>query len=427
MDVREPVPRAERAQPRFEALQRLGGLKTSADPRRACQEAARVLASPGCGFLYALVYLLESEPPRLVASSGLARRRARQLQATAWPLLDAARTGAIIRVDSILGPALVAPIVGPGPVRTVAAAVVLGLPEGFELDPDLVAFVHVATGQIGASLAGTQAYLDALTRAEESNRLQAQMARTVELEKLKSEFLRLASHELRGPLAVVRGYLDMVVGGTFGDMAPPMDAVMTIVAAKVDEMNRLVEQMLETARLEENRLLLSSTEFDLRQVVRESANALMPLAQSTHSFRFKLGPDPVLVLADRTRIAGVVTNVLDNAVKYSPAGGEITITCDSDPETESAMVVVEDQGIGIDEADMSRLFTRFGRIVNSDNSHIPGTGLGLYLAREIARMHSGDIRITSRRSEGTKVAISLPLSAPATPVDAGAGASLLVQ
>jgi signal transduction histidine kinase len=249
---------------------------------------------------------------------------------------------------------------------------------------------------------------------KELERLREQLARAVELEQLKSEFLRLAAHELRGPLTVLRGYLEMIVSG-----ALPAEAVATVLAAKVDEMNRLVEEMLETARLEENRVTLAAQEFDLRQLARECANALAPLAQSTHRFYFVLGPEPLLITADRGRIAGVVTNVIDNAIKYSPDGGEVVIECWADEPNGTASVAVADQGIGIAAADFHRLFTRFGRIVTSDSSHIPGTGLGLYIAREMVRLHGGDITLRSKRGVGTRVVVTLP-----APGSAAAGRTL---
>jgi two-component system sensor histidine kinase BaeS len=116
---------------------------------------------------------------------------------------------------------------------------------------------------------------------------------------------------------------------------------------------------------------------------------------------------PVVVNADEARLETAVKNLLDNALKYSPNGGEVE--CSVAVEGARAVVSVRDQGLGIAADDMSRLFTRFGRIVTAENSHIPGTGLGLYLARELVRMQGGDITATSASGEGSVFTLWLPL------------------
>jgi signal transduction histidine kinase len=117
---------------------------------------------------------------------------------------------------------------------------------------------------------------------------------------------------------------------------------------------------------------------------------------------------PLIVHADATRLATAITNLLDNALKYSPHGGDVDCTVST--EQGRAIVAVRDRGLGISAADMARLFTRFGRIVTAENSHILGTGLGLYLARELVRMQGGDITATSTPGEGSTFTLWLPLS-----------------
>ena len=114
-----------------------------------------------------------------------------------------------------------------------------------------------------------------------------------------------------------------------------------------------------------------------------------------------------MVDVDAGRVVTILRNLLDNALKFSPKGGEIR--CSVSVSAGTARVHVVDHGLGIPPEQIHRLFTRFSRLVTPDNSHISGTGLGLYLSRELARLHGGDIRVTSKLGDGTRFVLSLPL------------------
>jgi signal transduction histidine kinase len=113
-------------------------------------------------------------------------------------------------------------------------------------------------------------------------------------------------------------------------------------------------------------------------------------------------------MADRNRLNTILVNLLDNALKYSPDGG--SVQCVLDRQDGIASVAIADEGLGISPEDLPRLFSRFGRIVTPDNSHIPGTGLGLYLARELARMHGGDIVVASEPGRGSVFTLKMPVA-----------------
>ncbi|HXA27863.1 MAG TPA: HAMP domain-containing sensor histidine kinase [Candidatus Angelobacter sp.] len=235
--------------------------------------------------------------------------------------------------------------------------------------------------------------------------------RMATLERVKSQFLNVASHELRGPLGVVSGYVSMVQDGSFGQLtAVDMRRVAPVLLQKVAEMNTLVNEMLDTARLEESKLTLSLSQVDLGDVVQRAVEAVTPLATERHEILYAHPREPVQVTADQVRIGIVVTNLLQNAVKYSPGGG--VVQCFVSVDGGAALVSVWDHGLGIAEADMPRLFSRFGRLVTRENSNIPGTGLGLYLARELARLHGGDIAVRSAPGAGSVFTLVLPLQGP---------------
>ncbi|HEY8760325.1 MAG TPA: ATP-binding protein [Candidatus Dormibacteraeota bacterium] len=244
-----------------------------------------------------------------------------------------------------------------------------------------------------------------LTRTSE---LQAHADRMAELERVKSDFLKVASHELRGPLAILKGYVSMLSDGSLALDSPATTKVFAVISAKLQEVSDLVEQMLELARLEDSRFQLRLERQELTGVLEEAAERIRPLAAPAHRIVLDSDPESVPVLADHDRLLTIVTNLLDNAVKYSPDGGKVVVRLRARAGT--AVVSVRDRGLGIAEADLPRLFTRFGRIVTAGNSHIPGTGLGLYFAREIARMHGGDIKVESEEGAGSTFTLTLPMA-----------------
>lgn len=248
-------------------------------------------------------------------------------------------------------------------------------------------------------------------RAGEAEALRVHAERMEELERVKGDFLRLASHELRGPISVARGYVSMLADGTFGpaDGADVRD-VLPIVLEKLDGMNLLIDQMLETARLEDSRMTLNVDDVDLAEVVAEAVRMAEELHRDRRVLAVGVDHRRVPVRGDRTRLLTVVVNLVDNALKYSPATSSVGLALECEDGTASVRVV--DEGPGIHPADLDKLFTRFGRVVTRENSHIPGTGLGLYLSREIAIRHGGEITLWTAPGEGSAFTLRLPLAGP---------------
>src|SRR2546421_889155 len=243
----------------------------------------------------------------------------------------------------------------------------------------------------------------ALDRARVTERLAA-------LEKTKTQFLNLASHELRSPLGVINGYLSILEQGSLGQLGEPGMRALEVLKAKTVEMNLLVAQMLDAARLEDGRLALKRDRLDLREVAREAMQVVRPLAGADHDLSLDAPAQAVTVFGDVGRILTIITNLLENAIKYSPQGGRVQ--CIVAAADHSASVTVIDCGIGIAREDLPRLFNRFERLQNVKASHVGGTGLGLYLSRELARQHSGDIQVESRPGAGSRFTLTLPLAAP---------------
>lgn len=233
--------------------------------------------------------------------------------------------------------------------------------------------------------------------------------RLAALERTKTEFLNLASHELRGPITIIRGYLAMVESGALGRVPIQFRTILPVLLAKTDEMNQLIEQMIEAARLEEGRLDLSPAPADLGEIAGKAIEMIRPLAGASHPLKLKRPKESVPVEVDVDRIVTIVNNLITNAIKYSPNGGQVTVSVFRDDD--SGVLAVEDHGVGIAADQIDRLFTRFGRIVTPDTRHIQGTGLGLYLSRELARLHGGDLTARSEPGRGSTFVLRVPVRA----------------
>jgi len=231
-------------------------------------------------------------------------------------------------------------------------------------------------------------------------------ARIRDLEKAKTEFMNIASHELRGPMTVIKGYLTMLESGSLGAIAPRAMSILPLLIAKADEVNSMVEQMLEAARLEEGRFGLRKERGDIVELTELAIDSVRPML-AKHDLAVELPPAPVLAEVDSERFQIVVKNLITNAIKYSSAESPIAVVVNRNGKTARVMVV--DQGIGIAPEDQAILFTKFGRIHRESTMHVAGSGLGLWLSREIARMHDGDIKVDSTEGEGSTFIFEVPI------------------
>ncbi len=233
--------------------------------------------------------------------------------------------------------------------------------------------------------------------------------RIAAMERNKSQFLNLASHELRGPVTVIRGYVSMLEKGLCGDLNDLGRQAAHTMSAKVIEINELIEQMMESARLEDDRLFLRPETVDLREIAKAAVEGARPLVDANHSIDLELPETTVPVDVDADRIQTILANLISNALKYSPAGGPVR--CVVVLRSYLASVSVSDTGLGIAVEDMSILFTRFGRVATPETEHLPGTGLGLFLGQQLAHLHGGEITVESRLGEGSTFTLLLPQSA----------------
>jgi signal transduction histidine kinase len=248
-----------------------------------------------------------------------------------------------------------------------------------------------------------QGYASSVTAGLERVRVTERLAA---IERNKTQFLNLASHELRGPLTVVRGYVSMLQDGLLGTLNERGRKAVPVISTKVLEMNALIEQMIEAARLEDGALMLRPEVNDLRDLVKAAVNSATPVPDGRHKVRVKCPDRPVHVRVDGERVKTIVSNLVSNAIKYSPEGGPVEV--DVVNRGGIARVSVKDQGLGVAKEDLPILFTRFGRVSTPETDHLPGTGLGLYLGRQLARLHDGEITVDSHPGRGSTFTLHLP-------------------
>ena len=208
-------------------------------------------------------------------------------------------------------------------------------------------------------------------------------------------------------MTVIKGYLTMLEAGSLGELSTQSLSIVHLLVAKSDEVNWMVEQMVEAARLEEGRLALKKLPADLVALTDLAIEGVSQLL-SKHQLSIERPVRAVEAEVDPDRFQIVVRNLLSNAAKYSPNGARIKVCISGNGV---GRVAVTDEGMGITEEDQARLFSRFVRIETNATVRVSGTGLGLWLSREIARMHDGDLTVESTPGRGSTFTLQVPLHA----------------
>jgi signal transduction histidine kinase len=228
-----------------------------------------------------------------------------------------------------------------------------------------------------------------------------------ELDRLKDDFVATVSHELRTPLTSMMGFLEMIREGEAGELNDQQKRFLAIVYRSSERLQRLVGDLLFVARLDANGLQLRFGEARLDEIVRESVESSSALARSREVELVAEVDDVPPVSGDKDRLAQLVGNLVSNALKFTPAGGRVTVRAFRDGG--NAVMEIQDTGIGIPEAEQGRLFQRFFRSSTATEQAIPGTGLGLVISKAIAEAHGGTIGVISASGEGTCFRVEIPL------------------
>ncbi len=228
-----------------------------------------------------------------------------------------------------------------------------------------------------------------------------------EVDRLKSEFISQVSHELRTPLTSIKGYIDNLRDGVAGALKEKQQHYLDRMAKNADHLVRLINDLLDVSRIESGKLALNLTTLSLRDLVAEVINTLRPIAAEKGleiiANEFERGSQ---IRGDYAKLEQVMINLLGNAIKFTPRGGRITITMEQ--EEQCLKTSIRDTGIGIPRDKRSQIFERFYRIEPESPTKVNGTGLGLYIAKNLIEMHGGRIWVTSEVGKGSEFSFILP-------------------
>jgi len=224
-----------------------------------------------------------------------------------------------------------------------------------------------------------------------------------DLEKLRDDFLSIAAHELKTPVATIKGYAQLLQRSS----SLPEDAVraLAVITRQCDRMDRMVRDLLELSRVTGARIHLSTEPLDLQRLAADAVDRMRLLARR-HHIKMEGDEGGALVVVDRERIDQVLINLLDNAIKFSPNGGEIVVRVAR--SAQEVVLSVADSGIGIPIERQGRLFERFYQAHVGELRNPGGMGVGLYLARELLELHGGRIWFRTEPGSGTTFFVALP-------------------
>jgi two-component system phosphate regulon sensor histidine kinase PhoR len=238
-----------------------------------------------------------------------------------------------------------------------------------------------------------------------------------ELEELKADFIATASHELRTPLAAVYGAAQTLLRHDFALDEAGRDRFISLIAEESDRLGRIVNEILLANQLDAGRVDLGSEPFDPVELADRAVEAARAYAPAGILLE-RLAPERVpLVSADRDKVRQVLVNLIENAIKYSPDGGRITVGLESGQSSGDEQVIffVKDEGIGIPAAEQSRIFEKFYRLDPQMTRGVGGTGLGLYICSELVNRMGGHIWVESTEGEGSTFLLELPVESTAFP------------
>jgi len=229
------------------------------------------------------------------------------------------------------------------------------------------------------------------------------------VERMKSEFVSLAAHQLRTPLSAIKWITRMFLDGDLGELKREQKEFLEKTYLINERMISLINDLLNVARIEEGRYIYKLVLTDLVELIKKVVESRQRLIQEKKiKFEFKEGSEKLpLVLIDSAKMELAIENLLDNAIKYTKPGGKVTISLEKNPK--EIEFKIEDTGVGIPQDQQERVFSKFFRGANVMKLETGGTGLGLFISKNIIEAHGGKIWFYSKENEGTTFYFTLPL------------------
>ena len=238
--------------------------------------------------------------------------------------------------------------------------------------------------------------------------------RLKELDRMKSDFVSHVSHELRTPLTAIQGAVDLVLREVAGPLTEKQIHYLNRVRSNTQHLAGLINDLLDLSKIESGRIEVKSSRVSLSGLVHEVVEGLRPVAaEKSIALEAVLREPSILVWADRDKINQVLTNLIGNAIKFTPVQGRITVSASKNGE-ESVQVSVSDNGPGVSADEKDKIFAKFYQIAEVNGENSKGTGLGLAIAKALVELHGGKIWVESEEGRGSTFSFILPVSAPVT-------------
>ncbi len=225
---------------------------------------------------------------------------------------------------------------------------------------------------------------------------------------MRSEFVSQVSHDIRTPLSIIKGYVDNLRDGVTGGLTEKQKEYLDRISSNTDRLGRLINDLLTTSRIESERIKLKFAPVSLNQIITAAVEDLRPMTTAKDiEIIINSCEEEGFVSGDQEKLRQVVSNLLENAIKYTPAGGHVTVTLKKD--LKSFRVSIIDSGIGIPLKEQSRIFDRFYRLEHGSLMDDNGTGLGLFIAKTLVELHGGRIQVTSDVGKGSEFYFTIPI------------------
>jgi signal transduction histidine kinase/DNA-binding response OmpR family regulator len=403
---------------RLQALRRLGAVSITADDSLAstCRAAVDVIGKTRESVPFLAVFLQDhpAQGPRRIAGYGFDEAAAAacelvEPEPTSGPVIEVIEHGGTVLVSGLrerhpgvfvpgpLGPlapdqAFVLPVVLLG-TRKPTGVLVIGVNPYWRPDEAYTAFAAMAARQLGVIIT------DAVSYQNERKRQQA----LAELDRARTEFFQNVSHELRAPLTMLLTPLQDILDEP-GVVLPAAtrDTVETSIRA-ADRLQRVVDALLDTSRAESGALIADREDIDLTSVTTELVESYRPAIEGRLNLRVDIPAEPLRAYVDRTMWTTIVSNLVNNALKFTPAG-EVAVNLTGDDS--QVVLTVTDTGVGIAREEQAQIFQRFHRASNGDQH--PGSGIGLSLVAEMTAAHGGSVEVDSQPGAGSKFVVRLP-------------------
>jgi signal transduction histidine kinase len=242
----------------------------------------------------------------------------------------------------------------------------------------------------------------------EANReLNEANAKLRELAEMREEFLALTTHDLRSPLTVISGVISFFTSGRLGKLSPEQQNMVAMMERNAQSLIELVNDLLDASKLESGTLRLDVASIDMHGIIDEIRETMEPLAREKGiTVEEEITPELPTVEADRPKLRRILVNLLSNAVKFTGKGG--TVRLKAEPLGEEVRISVSDTGVGIAPDDVARLFDKYEQARSRATRGEKGTGLGLYITKQLVELHGGEIKVESEVGRGSTFSFTLP-------------------